>query len=122
MPGGPYWVKLWLAIGHVFGTRQVGKQKLLIHHLPLLTRFVRLQWSVMDTFPALTDIYIHTRHLYIANTVTCVYKYYRSPGWWMCGVDGKVGWAPPSYLKKCEDKMNESDESDEDDLTCERAT
>ena len=36
------------------------------------------------------------------------------PGWWMCGVDGRVGWAPPSYLKKCEDKMNESDESDEE--------
>lgn len=35
----------------------------------------------------------------------------------MCGVDGRVGWAPPSYLKKYEDKMeNESDESDEDDL------
>lgn len=31
----------------------------------------------------------------------------------MCGVDGKVGWAPPTYLKKCEDKM-ESDESDEE--------
>ena len=31
----------------------------------------------------------------------------------MCGVDGRVGWAPPSYLKKCEDK-NESDESDEE--------
>ena len=27
----------------------------------------------------------------------------------MCGVDGKVGWGPPSYLKKCE-----SDETDEE--------
>lgn len=35
----------------------------------------------------------------------------------MCGVDGKVGWAPPSYLKKCEDKENESDDSDDDDMT-----
>ena len=36
----------------------------------------------------------------------------------MCNVDNHVGWAPPSYLKKCEDKMeNESDESDEDDMT-----
>lgn len=39
-------------------------------------------------------------------------------GWWMCGVDGKVGWAPPSYLKKCEGDMGmESDDSDEDNPT-----
>ena len=36
----------------------------------------------------------------------------------MCGVDGKVGWAPPSYLKKCEkDEAEESDESDDDFMT-----
>ena len=33
----------------------------------------------------------------------------------MCGVDGKVGWGPPSYLKKCEDKV-ESDDSDDDSV------
>ena len=34
----------------------------------------------------------------------------------MCGVDGKVGWAPPSYLKKCTEKADteESDDSDDD--------
>lgn len=35
----------------------------------------------------------------------------------MCGVDGKVGWAPPSYLKKCEKEPEESDESDDDFMT-----
>lgn len=31
-------------------------------------------------------------------------------GWWMCSVDGgRVGWAPPSYLKKC-DKATDSDD------------
>ena len=37
----------------------------------------------------------------------------------MCGVDGKVGWAPPSYLKKCTEKAEDTEEesdSDEDDF------
>lgn len=35
----------------------------------------------------------------------------------MCGVDGKVGWAPPSYLKKCTEKEDtEESDSDEDDF------
>ena len=45
----------------------------------------------------------------------------------MCGVGGKVGWAPPSYLKKCTaekaDTEGESDDSDDDFMatpeTCE---
>ena len=39
----------------------------------------------------------------------------------MCGVGGKVGWAPPSYLKKCTaekpDTEGESDESDDEFMT-----
>ena len=32
----------------------------------------------------------------------------------MCSVDGdKVGWAPPSYLKKCEKSEGESDSDEE---------
>ena len=44
----------------------------------------------------------------------------------MCSVDGCIGWAPPSYLKKCEGKMEdiESDDSDEEflgDMMCKEA-
>lgn len=36
-------------------------------------------------------------------------------GWWMCSVDGdKVGWAPPSYLKKCEKNVDGESDSDEE--------
>ena len=35
-------------------------------------------------------------------------------GWWMCGVGGVVGWAPPSYLKKCTAEKGDSDDSDDD--------
>ena len=34
-------------------------------------------------------------------------------GWWMCKVNDKVGWAPPSYLKKVD--RRECGESDSDD-------
>ena len=34
-------------------------------------------------------------------------------GWWMCKVDEKVGWAPPSYLKKCITKDADSDSEEE---------
>ena len=34
----------------------------------------------------------------------------------MCGVNGEVGWAPPSYIKKCSEMMEneESEESEEE--------
>jgi hypothetical protein len=35
----------------------------------------------------------------------------------MCAVDSKVGWAPPSYLKKCEDSTD-SEESDDECKSC----
>jgi len=31
----------------------------------------------------------------------------------MCSVDGSVGWAPPSYLKKCDNNDGDSDSDDE---------
>lgn len=36
-------------------------------------------------------------------------------GWWLCKVDNKVGWAPPSYLKKVEKGDSTEGESDSDD-------
>ena len=33
----------------------------------------------------------------------------------MCGVGGKVGWAPPSYLKKCTAEKADTEESDDSD-------
>lgn len=37
-------------------------------------------------------------------------------GWWMCGVSDRVGWAPPSYLKKYSEMVEneESDDSEEE--------
>ena len=40
----------------------------------------------------------------------------------MCVVNGKSGWAPPSYLKPCNDKDDTDSESDEEyvgDIKCE---
>ena len=36
-------------------------------------------------------------------------------GWWMCQVDDKTGWAPPSYLKKVDKGESTEGESDSDD-------
>ena len=47
------------------------------------------------------------------NGTGCCLIFLITPGWWMCGVGGKVGWAPPSYLKKCEDKMSKSGKSED---------
>ncbi len=69
-------------------------------------------------FPELFDHFLlsmgqalRRRAFVYKQVVRWFFSWFHSSGWWMCGVDAKVGWAPPSYLKKCE---NESDESDEE--------
>jgi len=41
-------------------------------------------------------------------------------GWWICNVDGQMGWGPPSYLKKCcgvvEDEESDRSEDEAADL------
>ena len=40
-------------------------------------------------------------------------------GWWLCKVNGQVGWAPPTFLKKKEAKVTihvDSVDTERDDL------
>ena len=58
--------------------------------------------------PYLISSHLTRNHMHCAHT-------HPPTGWWMGQVSGKVGWVPPSYLKKVDKGDSTEGESDSDD-------
>ena len=71
-----------------------------------ISHFTSLHGADVAThsFPALNHSSRNPMHVCILLT-----------GWWMGQVSGKVGWVPPSYLKKVDKGDSTEGESDSDD-------